>query len=451
MSSSTFASSPPPHGLSVPPILSSSPAAMRNTAYADPNARAESMTHRGRFGYASSTVSNVDSPRRIRRRKDPTPFNILIVGAKNSGKTSFIEFLRTTLALPAQKQSASSPQHTPDRRNSSFTSYYLETEVESERVGLTLWDSQGLEKKFVDLQLREMTSFIESKFEDTFTEEQKVVRSPGAKDTHIHCVFLILDPVRLDATVAASQRPPADGVQSLTSPMNVLGLDEDLDLQVLRALRGKTAVIPIISKADTLTTAHMAYLKRCVWDSLKAAELDPLEALCLDDDDDEDGVTSDSYDDGGDSDLPSPSDNGRDATGPRENDDSDNVDRSSDSSDASIHTASSQTTPSPPRVLDNKPTTRQPHARSPSSTAAYLSPPELSQHPPDTPPIPFSILTPDPHTLTLHLPPSTTTTSTPGPGPGTRAYPWGSADPLNAAHCDFPRLRDAVFADWRAS
>lgn len=40
----------------------------------DPYARTESMTHRGRYSYASSAVSTVNSPRRVRRRKDPTPF-----------------------------------------------------------------------------------------------------------------------------------------------------------------------------------------------------------------------------------------------------------------------------------------------------------------------------------------------------------------------------------------
>lgn len=40
----------------------------------DPYARTESMTHRGRYSYASSTVSTINSPRRVRRRKDPTPF-----------------------------------------------------------------------------------------------------------------------------------------------------------------------------------------------------------------------------------------------------------------------------------------------------------------------------------------------------------------------------------------
>jgi hypothetical protein len=40
----------------------------------DPYARTESMTHRGRYSYASSAVSTVNNPRRMRRRKDPTPY-----------------------------------------------------------------------------------------------------------------------------------------------------------------------------------------------------------------------------------------------------------------------------------------------------------------------------------------------------------------------------------------
>jgi len=40
----------------------------------DPYARTESMTHRGRYSYASSAVSTLTNPRRVRRRKDPTPY-----------------------------------------------------------------------------------------------------------------------------------------------------------------------------------------------------------------------------------------------------------------------------------------------------------------------------------------------------------------------------------------
>lgn len=58
------------------PMLSSSPGS-KNGDYHDPYARTESMTHRGRYSYASSAISTatgINSPRRVRRRKDPTPF-----------------------------------------------------------------------------------------------------------------------------------------------------------------------------------------------------------------------------------------------------------------------------------------------------------------------------------------------------------------------------------------
>jgi hypothetical protein len=63
----------PPHdslAVGPPPMPGASPAF---TDF-DPYPRTESMTHRGRYSYASSQISTVNSPRRVRRRKDPTPF-----------------------------------------------------------------------------------------------------------------------------------------------------------------------------------------------------------------------------------------------------------------------------------------------------------------------------------------------------------------------------------------
>lgn len=53
----------------IPPIPSNGGAAL-----VDVYARTESMTNRGRYSYASSSVSTVNNPRKVRRRKDPTPF-----------------------------------------------------------------------------------------------------------------------------------------------------------------------------------------------------------------------------------------------------------------------------------------------------------------------------------------------------------------------------------------
>lgn len=51
---------------------------MPDGGYVDPYARTESMTHRGRYSYASSAISTINSPRKVRRRKDPTPFKYVI-------------------------------------------------------------------------------------------------------------------------------------------------------------------------------------------------------------------------------------------------------------------------------------------------------------------------------------------------------------------------------------
>lgn len=286
-------------------------------------------------------------------------------------------------------------------KSGNFESHYLETEIDGERIGLTLWDSEGMERNLVDLQLREMSNFLESKFEETFTEEMKVVRAPGVQDTHIHCAFLILDPVRLDQNLAAAAKniAPTNGITNgngtngkYAPKARVLGgLDEDLDLQVLRALQGKTTVVPVISKADTITTAHMAYLKRQVSDSLRKANLDPLEALGLDD-----------FDDGQNS--PSRIDEGEE-----------------DDQDLPIQSPSPTSSPNSKRLSSGS--VRR-HRRTPSSA---------SQDPNEAPYLPLSIISPDIYE----------------PGVIGRAFPWGFADPMNVEHCDFVKLKEAVFSEWR--
>ncbi|KAK2850758.1 hypothetical protein FQN49_005350 [Arthroderma sp. PD_2] len=385
----------------IPPVPPLPPGA-RAALSRDPYASTDSMAHRGRYSYASSAVSTINSPRRVRRRKDPTPYNILIVGGKNSGKTSFLEFLRSSLALPPSKRPTKQPDELELRPESSgnnpFTSRYIETEIDHERVGLTLWDSEGLQKNIVDLQLRDITTFLESKFEDTFAEEMKVIRAPGVRDTHIHCAFLILDPARLDANIAAAKKACSHGKN--TSQV-IGGLDTELDIQVIRTMQGKTTVIPIISKADTITSAHMAFLKKTVWDSLKQANIDPLEVLALDEQDDD---ASDEFDENDEDDLLKEMD----------------VHSHANSGDeASLDPDTTRSS-----VED------QPRRASRGSTIASVD--DSADRA-----FPLSILSPDPHTL-----------NNKNEKVG-RRFPWGFADPYDPEHCDFVKLKENVFGEWR--
>ncbi|KAI5247881.1 hypothetical protein E4T43_01778 [Aureobasidium subglaciale] len=381
------------YGVPMPPMPTSLP-------------RTESIVSRGRGSYAPSISASMQSPRRMRRRKEPEAFNILITGAKGSGKTSFIDFLKTALALPAHKQTRG---HTPpphSHTESPFEPSYIETEIEGERIGVTLWDSQGLEKSIIDLQLRDLAAFVKSKFEDTFTQESRVVRTPGVKDTHIHCVFLLLDPARLDATMHSTDP---------SSPRNLSGaaldlLDESLDLDIIRTLENKTTVIPIIAKADTLTAAHMAHLKRLVWSNIKYAKLDPLAALNVDDNDDSpESEALDSELSSSDSELPP-----MNSSLPRKVTEDTNAEESD----------TMGSTFSPIRKTSRSLLGPVSSKRADSCTPA---PEELF--------LPFSVLSPDSHG---------------SPGALTRIFPWGEADPCNPAHCDYVRLRECVFGDWRS-
>ena len=264
-----------------------------------------------------------------------------------------------------------------------------------------------------------MSSFLESKFEETFTEEMKVIRAPGVRDTHIHCVILILDPSRLDSNLNHA-RNESRSVSKFDSVRLQGILDEDLDVQVLKTLLGKSTVIPIISKADTITTAHMSMLKKSVWDSLKQAKLDPLEALNLAADE-LDEETLDERDE----DMF----HSQDMT---DRDDSDIIDNLVDRSSGSDFVANGKASPIPQVVQPKTERFERSHKRSVSNLSAALN---LSNgNNPEAPLLPMSIISPDRY----------------DPGIIGRRFPWGFADPYNEEHCDFVRLKDCVFTEWRA-
>ena len=303
----------------------------------------------------------------------------------------------------------------------------METEIDNERIGVTLWDSEGLEPNVVDIQIQDLTTFIESKFEDTFNEESKVARAPGIRDTHIHCVFLLLDPIRLDATISASRK--ASEINDVKAKANSFvkghpepspsGLDDNLDLNVLRGLKGKTTVVPIIAKADTITAAHMMHLKRAVWDTLKRNSLETLEALGLDDDGDSEATSLDNERNGHRNGFDEREEDAAKAEGDKYSQTS-ILDSASDSS--SEFSASGFDLAKPGKQVKPAP------ARTPSSPTAP------SPIPAELPRLPLSIISPDIYE----------------PEVVGRKFPWGFADPMNTDHCDFVKLKETVFADWRS-
>lgn len=345
--------------------------------------------------------------------------SILVVGAKNCGKTSFVEFLKTSLKLPVQKQVRGSDETpSPVKSYPGFDHHYQEIEIDHERIGLTIWDSPGLDKGIVDLQLKELTTFVESKFEETFAEEMKVMRTPGFRDTEIHVIFMLLDPGRLDLNLAASQQSNGGATGHIGKTSKIIGaLDEDFDLQVLKGFQGKSTIVPIISKADTVTIRHMAHLKKMVHQGFRDSGLDPLEALNIAEPSESEGS---------------------------EDEDVAEVGVGEVDSDGNASDTPHDSTGKPSGIITNKRTSTLIRHASHKREASGVS---ISSQMMDYGYVPMSILSPDPDTYQLDATPSTTNAAV--TVPVGRHFPWGYADPYNADHCDFVKLKDAVFSEWR--
>ncbi|KAG5438928.1 hypothetical protein PCANB_002258 [Pneumocystis canis] len=207
----------------------------------------------------SVETTPTNSPLRVRRRREPILFNILVIGFHGSGKTTFIKFLREQLDTVKHQQCSEMNEigKYENQLDQEFTQYCADMELDGERITVTLWDSSGLgvarDDNIVDLQMNEVMLFVESKFEDTFSEyigwlpasikERCLEKKKWIKimDTHIHCVFYLIDP---------------------TSSYFRYNLAADsLDVSIIQRLSKCTTVIPIISKVDTCTKHRIENIK----------------------------------------------------------------------------------------------------------------------------------------------------------------------------------------------
>jgi hypothetical protein len=96
---------PNPSPAVAPPALGSSPSTYMDY---DPYPRTESMTNRGRYSYASSQISTVNSPRRVRRRKDPTPFKYVSLASASNPTNNHLVSLSLALRAAASLHSSTS-------------------------------------------------------------------------------------------------------------------------------------------------------------------------------------------------------------------------------------------------------------------------------------------------------------------------------------------------------
>ncbi|CAG8602712.1 15124_t:CDS:2 [Acaulospora colombiana] len=158
-----------------------------------------------------------------------------------------LEFAKEDSPLPACLfQSAETLQDAEVARTKELYSFTLDIEEEGEKISLTLVDSPGFVRDNelrLDVQVTEALRYIESQFDITLAEETKVKRNPKAQDSQIHACLYFIDNTNNGLT--------------------------DKDVRILKRLTARVNVIPVVAKADLLTTTQLAKLKQAIKNDLK--------------------------------------------------------------------------------------------------------------------------------------------------------------------------------------
>ncbi|CAG8758164.1 43734_t:CDS:2 [Gigaspora margarita] len=209
--------------------------------------------------------------RSSRRRKHAvSQLNLMVVGFSSLGKTSFIRMLYDTLCrlkedieLPTSlSKRAETAQDAEATRTKELYSFTLDIEEEGEKISLTLVDCPGFVRDNelrLDVQVTEVLRYIEAQFDQTLAEETKVKRNPKAQDSQIHACLYFIDNTNNGLT--------------------------DKDIRILKRITARVNVIPIVAKADLLTTTQLANLKKAINRDIKQHQI-PVFDFPVDEEDD---------------------------------------------------------------------------------------------------------------------------------------------------------------------
>ncbi|KAF8073708.1 septin family protein [Lyophyllum atratum] len=241
-----------------------------------------------------------------RRARVPPTFNLMVVGGKGTGKTSFLRLLLETADI--------SPTATVDQRaaldrflrGSTKATQAIQTacteicESRFDRVLLSVIDTPGLDflegkELKLERQVNGIIKYVDAQYADTLSEESKVVRK-NRGDQHIHVCIYMIDPSSIMTTAerrALSTLPPktrSETTVSQSSPPDLVqdtSSDDDSDdeaeapltmspaeIRVIHRLSARTNILPVIAHSDSLTDEKLQAVKLAVRTGLAAAGIE---------------------------------------------------------------------------------------------------------------------------------------------------------------------------------
>merc|ERR1712176_641371 len=163
-------------------------------------------------------------------RKKPQVFTTMLVGQRGSGKTSFINSLFDQQLVQIKAG---------EENHDSFNMYVSDVDMEGLRRKITIVDTPGFGSTLNNTHIHEsIVIFLRKQFCKSLAEETKIKRNPNAEDTRVHVMIYFI--------------PARCGKLRMS------------DIQFLKKVDKLVNIIPVISKADTLTSTELKSFKEKV-------------------------------------------------------------------------------------------------------------------------------------------------------------------------------------------
>ncbi|CDR45948.1 CYFA0S20e02146g1_1 [Cyberlindnera fabianii] len=187
--------------------------------------------------------------RKRKTLKKGIQFTLMVVGQSGTGRSTFINSLcgqqvvDTSSTIPA-------PTDSSEDRDFHLREEQVELEDnEGVKISLSIIDTPGFGDSLDNSSsFNIITDFIKHQYDEVLVEESRVRRNPRFKDSRVHAVIYFIN---------------ATGH----------GLKE-IDIELLKQLSGLTNVIPVISKADSLTREELILNKKLILEDLKHYQIE---------------------------------------------------------------------------------------------------------------------------------------------------------------------------------